>query len=346
MYSFAGFIVCFSLLTITCLGGSEKKVNLRGDWKFTLGDNKKFAAPEYNDASWESIYVPAAWQDEGFRKYSGYAWYRTSFEITFQTNELLYLELGKIDDVDEVYINGHLIGTTGGFPPEYFTACNINRTYFIPSEYLQTKKQNVIAVRVYDEGGVGGILGKNIGVYSYTDFNENGFNLMGNWKFHLFDDLQWAKEDFNDDDWEKIIVPSSWDDQGFGRYDGFGWYRKRFTLPQKFQQNDMVVLVGRIDDMDEAFINGVKVGSTGKIESKWADDGEWERTRTYFIPDGLLKPGKENLIAVRVYDQESRGGIYEGPVTIIPQSEYRAFWRKYQDENDYSFSWWSLLRWD
>jgi sialate O-acetylesterase len=337
--------LCLMALTFLAFATGEKRVNLRGDWKFTVGDNIKFSRPDYNDTDWETIYVPAPWQEEGFRRYNGYAWYRISFEITFKANEPLYLELGRIDDSDEVYLNGNLIGSTGGFPPDYFTAVNMNRSYFIPTEYL-TKTRNIIAVRVYDEGGVGGILGRNVGIYSYSDFSENGFTLMGNWKFHLFDDKQWANEDFNDADWEKIVVPSSWESQGFREYDGFGWYRKKFTLPQNFKSSDMVLLLGRIDDMDEAFINGQRVGGTGNIEGKWADDGEWDRSRTYFIPDGLLRPGKENLIAIRVYDQESRGGIYEGPVTIIPRSEYKAFWRRYQDDNSYSFSWWSLLDWD
>jgi sialate O-acetylesterase len=333
----------FVMLSICATGTGERKVNLKGEWKFALGDNMKFAKPDFNDADWETVYVPAAWQEEGFRRYNGYAWYRTTFEIEFKAGEPLFLHLGKIDDVDEVYINGQLIGSTGGFPPDYFSAWNVNRTYTIPTELL-SQKQNVIAVRVYDEGGAGGIIGRNVGIYSYGSISENGFTLMGNWKFHLFDDPAWSKEDFNDADWEKIVVPAEWEGQGFREYDGFAWYRKRFTLPQKFQANDMVALMGRIDDMDEVFINGERIGGTGNLERQWARDNEWEKMRTYFIPDGLLRPGKENVIAVRVYDQTGRGGIYDGPVTIIPRNEYKEFWKNYQDEN-YSFSWWSLFDW-
>lgn len=336
----------FINLTASCTGG-DKKVNLRGTWKFSIGDNMSFAKPNYNDADWERIYVPSSWQMEGFRRYNGYAWYRTTFEIEFTKDELLYLELGRVDDADEVYVNGRLVGSTGGFPPEYFTAYSVNRTYQIPTEYLIAGKKNVIAVRVYDEGGEGGILGKNnMGIYSYENYYETGYPLVGNWKFHLMDDAKWSREDFDDSGWENITAPSWWEDQGFRNYDGFAWYRKKFILPQDFKLEDMVLLLGRIDDMDEVFVNGKRIGGTGNIERKWARNEEWRKPRTYFIPDNLLRAGKQNVIAIRVYDQEQNGGIYEGPLVIIPQDEYKDFWRSYQNENHSNyFNFWSLF-WD
>jgi hypothetical protein len=339
--------ITFVLLITMALYGAarERKVSLKGDWKFTLGDNAKFADPGYNDSGWENIYVPSPWQSEGFRHYNGYAWYRTKVEFSFDPTELLYLELGRVDDVDQVFINGHLIGSTGGFPPNYFTAYNVPRAYLIPHEYLVKGKENVIAVRVYDEGGEGGILGSNVGIYHYATYNESGLSLCGNWKFHLFDNKDWSKENFNDADWEDIVAPATWESQGFQGYDGFAWYRKKFTLPAGFQTKDLVVLLGKIDDMDQVFVNGEKIGETGDIESQRARDDEWQHERTYFIPDNLLHPGKENVIAVRVYDQTGEGGIFEGPLTIIPRTNYKQFWRDYHGSNDY-FGWKSFLDWN
>jgi len=335
---FATVILAFIVSSSTF--AAERKVNLRGTWKFSLGDNMNFAKPNYDDSKWEDMYVPAPWQEEGFREYRGYAWYRFKFEITFKADEPLFIELGRIDDVDEVYINGHLVGSSGGFPPGYYTAYNVKRAYLIPTEYLNQGKGNVVAVRVFDEGGEGGILGKDPGIYSYGDVFVNGFTLMGSWKFSLADDLAWSKEDYDDSKWENIAVPSSWEDQGFRDYDGYAWYRKKFTLPKDFETKDMVLLMGRIDDMDQVYINGTLVGSTGNIERRWAHNNECDVSRTYFINDGILRSGATNTIAVRVYDQEGRGGIYDGPITIIKRSEYKAFWKRYKEED---FSWWSLL---
>ncbi len=326
------FAVSMALFGQACGQEKEKLVNLSGDWLFSLGDNMKFAKPEYDDSDWEKIYVPSNWQREGFRNYHGYAWYRRTFKADFSGKDPIYLELGKVDDVDEVYVNGHFIGRTGGFPPEYFTAYSYPRKYHVPAEYLNLRGKNVIAVRVYDEVGEGGIMGSSsaIGLYSYPNYSDNSVNLFGQWKFHLGDDAGWASPTLNDDDWEKILVPATWESQGFTNYDGFAWYRKSVRLPASFNTRDLILLIGKIDDLDQVYVNGRLVGGTGKIEKKWATDEEWRKFRTYDIPDGLLQAGKYNVIAVRVYDERGNGGIYEGPVTLLPEKEYKEFWRKYR----------------
>src|SRR5687768_10787322 len=58
----------------------DKVLNLRGTWKFSIGDNRKWADPKYVDNDWENIDVPSNWEDEGFNGYNGYAWYRKTFD--------------------------------------------------------------------------------------------------------------------------------------------------------------------------------------------------------------------------------------------------------------------------
>lgn len=311
----------------------ERRANLQGYWKFILGDNMKFAKPEYDDSDWEKIYVPESWQKEGFRNYNGYAWYRKSVELEASASDVLYLDLGRIDDVDEVYFNGHLIGATGSFPPDYMTAYNYQRRYLIPVEYLNRKGKNIIAVRVYDEGGEGGIVESPVGIYHYPNYSQNSLNLFGKWKFHLFDNPEWSKQNFNDASWDDIMVPGAWESQGFRNYDGFAWYRKTFKLDENFQVEDLMLILGKIDDMDEVYVNGTLIGGTGNINRKWSRDNEYSRYRNYSIPGDLLEAGKENVIAVRVYDQQGLGGIYHGPITLIPRSEYKQFWKRYRSEN-------------
>ena len=55
-------------------------------------------------------------------------------------------------------------------------------------------------------------------------------DLSGRWKFSLGDDMNWKEERFNDNNWEKVNVPSSWENQGFHGYDGYAWYRTSFKL--------------------------------------------------------------------------------------------------------------------
>ena len=79
------FLICVVLLLIGSVtpsnAQSDRIVNLKGKWLFQLGDNKKYAESDYNDSDWEEINVPATWQRQGFSNYSGYAWYRKTFEL-------------------------------------------------------------------------------------------------------------------------------------------------------------------------------------------------------------------------------------------------------------------------
>lgn len=334
----------FALLSFKSFGqAKDKRIGLTGYWKFHLGDNAKFSNPGHDDTSWDEIYVPSDWYREGYRDYRGYAWYRRTVEFDFTSSDALYIELGRIDDVDEVYVNGHLIGTTGGFPPNYYTAYNYHRRYAIPLEHLQ-KGKNVIAVRVFDEGGEGGIMGRyssSIGIYNYPNYSTNSFSLFGSWKFHKGDKEEWSAQTIDETDWSELMVPANWESQGHRRYDGFAWYRKTFKLPANFNTKDLLLLLGKIDDMDEVFVNGKLVGHTGKIDRMWANNDEYQQLRVYSIDEKILQPGKDNTIAVRVYDQTGDGGIYEGPVSIIQENEYRDFMRDYRHDSGDFFGWMS-----
>src|SRR5664279_4895046 len=87
----------------------------------------------------------------GYNDYNGYAWYRKSFKMNdIPLNTSIYLMLGRIDDADEVYLNGTEIGKSGKFPPDFKTAYDRVRKYIIPSDLLKENGENVISVKVYD----------------------------------------------------------------------------------------------------------------------------------------------------------------------------------------------------
>ena len=100
----------------------DKVIDLEGRWKFSIGDDSLWANPKYDDDGWEGVIAPSSWENEGYHGYNGYAWYRKHFNVRSKyKNQTLNLHLGTIDDVDEVYINGNLIGFSGSFPPHYET---------------------------------------------------------------------------------------------------------------------------------------------------------------------------------------------------------------------------------
>ena len=76
----------------------------------------------------------------------------------------LRIYLARIDDADEVYLNGQLVGKSGSFPRDasgYQTAWDEEREYHLATNnpVIKWDKENVIAIRVYDGGGLGGMSG-------------------------------------------------------------------------------------------------------------------------------------------------------------------------------------------
>ena len=307
--------------------------SLKGSWLFSIGINEEWISPKFNDSGWEAIKVPSPWEDQGFNGYNGYASYRKKFTIpSLYKGRMLYLNMGYIDDVDEVYLNGNKIGSTGSFPPDYTTAYNAERVYYIPEEYINFDASNLIAVKVYDSYDRGGIVSGEIGLYGGKNTVNFDINLQGAWKFMPGDDPRRKESDFNDGMWDEIFVPAKWEDQRYRDYDGYAWYRKSFVWTGNNADEKMVIMMGKIDDIDQVYINGTFVGSTGNFPINGRESAntgqEYDAFSGYYLPSGLLKKGQKNVIAVRVLDTGGAGGIYEGPIGIISQAKYIEYWRK------------------
>lgn len=313
----------------------EMVIDLRGSWRFEIGDDLSRAEADYDDSSWDRIRVPAFWEDQGYPGYDGWAWYRTRFVLSASyRHEALHLRLGNIDDVDEVYVNGRLVGFAGAPPPHYETAYQEERWYYVPTEYLRFGEENVLAVRVYDNELGGGIIRGAIGLYRERSYLVPDQSLRGPWRFIPGDYPAARLPGFDDSGWSRVLVPIYWETQGYRDLDGFGWYRRDFTLDAPLEGKRLILLLGRIDDADEVWLNGTRIGKTGEMpeDGGWhLNDDAYRKLRAYFIPPKLLRSDR-NVIAVRVYDGFRHGGIYSGPVGIVRQDRFRS-WQQ-SSEND------------
>jgi hypothetical protein len=313
----------------------KREINLHGRWRFEVGDNPEYARRDFDDSDWEKIRVPDQWEDQGFPGYDGYAWYRTTFQLPERlSNRVLSLYLGYIDDVDKVYINGQYINGRGSEEPHYVSAYNQRRIYQIPNTVLEFGGENVIAVRVYDDWGEGGIVSGNIGIYSQKSASMT-LDMSGIWKFHRGDDLAWADINMDDSNWDTMIVPGFWENQGYPDMDGYGWYRTRIRLSKALEKEKLILFIGAIDDADEVYFNGEKISSKGKFPGE--NFREYNRRfynheRFYYIPGHVLKWDTDNVIAIRVWDSGGDGGIYEGPVGITTRNEYQKFRRSHRNK--------------
>ncbi len=144
-------------------------------------------------------------------------------------------------------------------------------------------------------------------------------NLAGEWLFKTGDNLKWLEPELDESDWTKVKVPATFESQGFENYNGFVWYRLHFDVPQNLLSEDLILLVGSIDDADETYLNGSKIGETGKFPPE--QKTEWTTLRAYPVPKGLLK-AKNNVLAVRVCDFGFDGGIFKGPVGLILKKDF------------------------
>ena len=342
------FFVIFFILGASAKAEDLRKiVSLSGSWKFSIGDDNRWASPSYDDSDWDQISVPGQWENQGYNDYNGYAWYRKVFRVReLPANTTIYLVLGRIDDVDEVYLNGKLIGKSGKFPPDFKTAYGRNRKYIVPADYIKKDNENLISVKVYDSYLEGGIVYGPIGLFIDEDNDLLDLNLGGNWKFHTGNDKSWRSADLNDDDWNSINVPSAWENEGYEDYDGYAWYRMKFKLPQGFPSGELYLSLGKIDDIDDVYLNGEYVGDVYDLKRNTFSRGsgwEYNARRIYKIPEGLLRKNATNIIAVRVYDGQELGGIYEGPIGIMTAENSRKYRNKHHSDVYRYGSFWEYM---
>jgi hypothetical protein len=153
-------------VSIACANDTSKSekvllpgIKTGGKWKFHKGNDNKWKNPKYNDSEWQTVELPNSWEvTSNYTEDNVYGWYRKSIFIPKELNgHKMSIPLGAIDDVDETYFNGKKIGGCGSFPPDYMTAYGQEREYTAYPENIKYGEMNVIAVKVFDSFGSGGI---------------------------------------------------------------------------------------------------------------------------------------------------------------------------------------------
>jgi cephalosporin-C deacetylase len=161
-------------------------------WKFNAGDNKAWAQPGFNDIAWRTVSSKMALEKQGFEQFNGFGWYRRQIVIPdslkngVQKGGGIVINFHGVDDCDELYFNGHFIGRTGNFPPNYQSAYDAPREYVVPIKNILVDKPNIIAVRIYDGGGDGGLISENLFVRNITPFDKVKIEVIAKDKDKIF----------------------------------------------------------------------------------------------------------------------------------------------------------------
>ena len=162
-------------------------------WEHLDLKDTSFKDPDFDDDSW-GYWTPGIYDYGGLKSKGRFEsvfketdpllsdaviWFRTEIEVNDLSKDyILHVERG-IDDADQTYFNGKLIGNTLGW--------NLERKYVI-SKSLLRKGRNTVAFRITDPGGGGGF-NSPVRIYNDQDsmvlpfekfkFKHHGFIING-----------------------------------------------------------------------------------------------------------------------------------------------------------------------
>lgn len=125
--------------------------------------------------AWPVMRLPVLWENAGLTDFDGIVWFRREFDLPADwSNHDAELHLGAIDDIDTTWINGRAVGSSNVW--------NAPRVYRIPAAALHPGR-NVIAVRVLDTGGGGGMWGTDAMRLTRVDEPAQSIPLDGDWHY-------------------------------------------------------------------------------------------------------------------------------------------------------------------
>ena len=130
---------------------------------------------DIDDRSWKEMYLPDNFDRAELPNFDGVVWYRRHISIPDAwVDKPITLHLAAIDDEDKTYINGRLFTQGSGWDQ--------HRCYHVPAGWFHAG-DNILAIRVFDRGGNGGIWGKpnELSIVCGTD----SVNLAGMWKYSI-----------------------------------------------------------------------------------------------------------------------------------------------------------------
>lgn len=144
--------------------------------------------------------------------------------------------------------------------------------------------------------------------------------LKDGWKIKTGDDMAWARPEYDDSGWKAIQPARVFETQGFEGYDGYAWYRLKFFLPSSLKEKSHLkeslnIFLGKIDDADITYLNGVEIGRTGRLDNDPKGyETEWQKDRNYTLPANhpALHWDADNVLAVRMDDANGGGGMWNG----------------------------------
>ncbi len=135
-----------------------------GEWLFSSRDTMDHLTGNFMPEEWHKVpRFPHNWRDPGQAPWAEetIAWYRLSIHVpnNFETDGSMILRIGPVNDSDETYFNGVLIGKTGEISQKGPSSHGYDaiRLYYVPSGLIKKGQENILLVRIQSffpgEGG-------------------------------------------------------------------------------------------------------------------------------------------------------------------------------------------------
>lgn len=147
-------------------------------WSNLEFDDDDCSKINLNDKGWEIMELPNLWESTDLGEFDGAIWFRKNIELPNDwLNKDLQIELGPIDDFDITFVNGVKVGAI-----EKDGNYQTKRIYKISSS-INNSKKILIAVRVNDTRGGGGIYGNKDELKLVNLENNSALSIAGEWKY-------------------------------------------------------------------------------------------------------------------------------------------------------------------
>jgi sialate O-acetylesterase len=114
----------------------------------------------------------------------------------------------------------------------------------------------------------------------------------------------WQSRTLYTGSWKPVKLPNLIEVTQNDQMDGAVWFRRTVKIPEEWVGKTLVVELGTIDDFDDTYFNGRRIGGIDNTREYW-----YAVPRRYTISPGLVRTGADNVIAIRVFDQSGSGGF-------------------------------------
>ena len=142
------------------------------------GSHNGWSAADFDSSGWRLMDIPNDWTATDLAGHDGIVWLRRTFEASEDVaDQVMWLELGPIDDMDTTWVNGVRVGghEDAGHHTTY-------RRYKVPAGVV-VPGTNTIAVRVLDTGGPGGMTGTADQISICASNKSRPIALDGRWDY-------------------------------------------------------------------------------------------------------------------------------------------------------------------